>query len=183
MPTKYKITAHQSPHFITFSTVQWVDALTRPSYKHVIIDSLKFCQVHKGLILYAYVIMSNHVHLIASAEETYNLSDILRDLKKFTSKKLIYEISNNPEESRRSWLLWLFKSAGMNNSNNKDFQFWQQDNRPIQLSTNQMIDKRLDYIHQNPVKEEYVWEPEHYPFSSAVNYSGERGLLEVELLD
>ena len=183
MSSKYKILEHQSPHFITFATVQWVDALTRPEYKHIILDSLRYCQKEKGLVLNAYVIMSNHVHLIASAKNGHNLSDILRDLKKYTSKQLVQEITNNTQESRKSWILWLFKSAGLNNSNNKDFQFWQQDNRPIQLSTNEMIDQRLEYIHQNPVKEELVWEPEHYAFSSAINYSGKRGLLEVELID
>ncbi len=88
MSSKYTISDHQAPHFITFATVQWVDALSRPIYKDIIIDSLKHCQEYKGLILHAYVIMNNHVHLIASAEEGYNLSAILRDFKKHTSKKI-----------------------------------------------------------------------------------------------
>ena len=136
MSSKYKINDHQSLHFITFATVEWVDALSRPLYKDVIIESLKFCTINKGLALYAYVIMSNHVHLIASAKEGYNLSDILRDFKKHTSKTLLVMIAENKQESRRSWMLWLFQSAGSKNSNNKKFQFWRQDNRPIELSTN-----------------------------------------------
>ena len=135
MPSKYIISDHQSPHFITFATIQWVDALSRPHYKDLIVNSLRYCQQEKGLILYAYVIMSNHVHLIAAAKEDYNLSDILRDLKKYTSKKLIHEISNNHQESRKDWMMWLFKSAGKRNSNNKTHQFWLQNNHPFQLST------------------------------------------------
>ncbi len=146
MPSKYKITDHQTLHFITFATVQWVDALSRPLYKHVILDSLRYSQKEKGLIIYAFVIMSNHIHLIASAQEEKNLSDILRDLKKYTSKQLLKEIAENPRESRRSWMMWIFKAAGNYNSNNTVYQFWQQDNRPIQLSTNEMMDQRLDYI-------------------------------------
>ncbi len=169
-------------HFITFATVQWVDALSRPVSKHIIIDSLHYCMEEKGLIIYAFVIMSNHIHLIASAQEEKNLSDILRDLKKYTSKQLLKEIAENPQESRKSWMMWIFKAAGNSNSNNTVYQFWQQDNRPIQLSTNEMMDQRLDYIHENPVKEGFVWEPEHYPFSSAINYIGKKGLLEVELI-
>ena len=166
-----------STSFYYFSTVQWVDALTRPLYKKVVLESLRYCQKEKGMIIYSYVIMSNHIHLIASADEGFNLSDALRDFKKFTSKKLLAEIESNHKESRKSWMLWIFKSAGANNSNNKKYQFWQQDNRPIQLSTNEMIDQRLVYIHNNPVVEGLVAEPEHYLFSSAIDYTGKKGLL------
>ena len=182
MSSKYKIVDHQALHFITFATVQWVDALSRPLYKDLIIESLNFCQREKGLKVYAYVIMSNHIHLIASAKEGANLSDILRDFKKFTSKQLIAEVKNNVQESRSNWMLWLFQSAGTRNSNNKTYQFWQQDNHPIELSSNELIDQRLDYIHNNPVKEGFVREPEHYPYSSAMDYAGGKGLMTVELI-
>lgn len=124
MSSKYTIQDHQALHFITFATVEWVDALSRPAYKEIVVESLQYCIKHKGLIVYAYVIMSNHIHLIAAACEEYNLSDIIRDLKKFTSKRLIEVIQNNPQESRKGWMLWLFKSAGQKNSNNQDYQFW-----------------------------------------------------------
>ncbi|MEQ8364637.1 MAG: transposase [Cyclobacteriaceae bacterium] len=184
MSFKYSIKDHQRPHFITFATVQWVDALSRPIYKDVIIESLRFCQVNKGLILHAFVIMNNHVHLIASAKEEYNLSDILRDLKKHTSKTLLEMIENDDHtESRRNWMLWLFESAGKKNSNNKKYQFWQQDNLPIELSTNKMMDQRLEYLHNNPVVERIVNEAEHYIYSSAINYARGKGLLDVEFLE
>lgn len=182
MPSKYIISDHQSPHFISFATVQWVDVLSRPIYKDIIIDSLRYCQQEKGMILYAYVIMNNHVHLIAAAREGFNLSDILRDFKKFTSKKLFSSVEENDQESRKSWMLWLFRSAGNHNSNNKNFQVWQQDNRPIELSTIEMVRQRLDYLHNNPVVEGIVYEPEHYVYSSARDYSGKKGLLEIEFL-
>ena len=86
MPSKYRIHDSQKIYFITFAVVEWVDALSRPYYKDMLIESLKYCQENKGFIIYAYVIMNNHVHLIASADEGYNLSDILRDMKKFSSK-------------------------------------------------------------------------------------------------
>ena len=183
MSSKYKITDQQSLHFITFATVQWVDALSRPLYKDITIESLKYCQSEKGLNLYAYVIMNNHIHLITSAKEGYNLSDILRDFKKFTSKKTLSAIENNLQESRRDWMLWLFRSAGKKNSNNTNYQFWQQDNRPIELSVNEMMEQRLNYIHMNPVKERIVEEPEHYIYSSAKTYTGEVGLIEVLLIE
>jgi REP element-mobilizing transposase RayT len=146
MSSKYKISDHQRSHFITFATVECVEALSRPEYKNIIIESLWYCQQAKGLVLHAYVIMNNHVHLIASAKNGFNLSDILRDMKKHTAKTLLKAIQNN-QESRRGWMLWLFKSVAKDNTNNKYFQFWQQDNRPIELSTNEMMDQRLEYIH------------------------------------
>jgi REP element-mobilizing transposase RayT len=162
--------------------VQWVDVLTRPIYKDIIIDSLRYCQQQKGLLLYAYVIMNNHVHLIAAAKDGYKLTDILRDLKKFTSKKLFSAIEDNPHESRKSWMLWLFRSAGANNSNNQYIQVWQQDNRPIELSTVEMAQQRLDYLHNNPVKEGIVFEAHHYVYSSALDYSGGKGFLNIDFL-
>ncbi|WP_020526610.1 REP-associated tyrosine transposase [Flexithrix dorotheae] len=182
MPSKYIINNPQSLHFITFSTVQWVDALSRPSYKDIIIESLRYCQKNKGLMLYAYVIMNNHVHLIASAKGNYNLSNILRDLKKHTSKKLFEAIQNNIQESRKSWMMWIFKSAGKANSNNKYHQLWQHDNHPIELSSNHLIQQKLDYIHRNPVKAGIVYEPHHYIYSSAFDYAGGTGILEIDFL-
>ena len=124
--------------------------------------------------------MSNHVHLIAAANYKHNLSDILRDLKKITSKKIISNINHNPHESRRKWMLWIFQSASRFNSNNTHYQFWQQDNRPIELSSSEMLYQRVDYIHMNPVKEGLVFQPDYYRYSSAVDYAGGKGLLELE---
>ena len=183
MPSKYKIYDHQNLYFITFATVAWVDALSRKPYKELLIKSLRYCQQNKGVILYAYVLMNNHVHLIVSAERGHSISDFLRDFKTFTSKQLLKEIEENPQESRKSWMLWLFRSAGQRNSNNKYYQFWQQNNRPIELSTNEMIDQRLDYIHNNPVKAGIVYEPEHYIYSSAADYCGRKGLLDIVILE
>jgi REP element-mobilizing transposase RayT len=182
MSSKYRIHDSQRIYFITFAVVEWVDALSRRYYKDILLDSLKYCIESKGLILYAYVIMNNHVHLIASAKESHNLSDILRDLKKFTSKKLVKEIENNIQESRKRWMLWIFRSNGERNSNNERHQFWQQDNHPICLDANHLIDQRLDYLHNNPVEEGIVEEPEHYVYSSARDYTGIKGLLDIELL-
>jgi len=183
MPSKYKIYNHQDIYFITFSVVEWADALSRPYYKDILIDSFHYCQKHKGLIIYAYVIMNNHVHLIASAAEEHNLSDILRDLKKFTSKKIIAAIEENVQESRKSWMLWLFRSNGQRNSNNEIYQFWQQDNHPVCLDSALLMDQRLNYLHNNPVAEGIVEEPEHYIYSSARDYAGIKGLLDIVLLE
>jgi REP element-mobilizing transposase RayT len=83
----YKIRNKKEIHFVTFAVVEWVDVFTRKEYRDIIMESLKFCQKEKGLLLHGWCIMSNHIHLIASAKNE-NLSEILRDFKKFTSKQM-----------------------------------------------------------------------------------------------
>jgi putative transposase len=182
MATRYRFGFNYAPHFVTFSVINWVDALSRPHYKDIIVESLKYCIAEKNLIVHAWVIMNNHVHLIISAKEDTKPENILRDLKKFTSKKLI-EAIDDPHESRRSWMMWLFKSAGQANSNNTNYQFWQQDNHPIMLSESKMMQQKLNYIHENPVRAGIVFSPEHYVYSSAVDYYlNKEGLVPIELL-
>lgn len=183
MATRYRFGDSEKPHFITFSVINWIDVFSRETYKEVFNESLKYCIDNKGLVLHAWVIMSNHVHLIASATPGYQLADIIRDMKKFTSRAIIAAIQDNIQESRKDWLLWMFKRAGERNSNNNTYQFWQQDNHPIELSSNEMMDQRLTYLHENPVKAGYVWESQHYKYSSAIDYYLEQpGLLPLQLL-
>ena len=88
MATRYRFGDSQYPHFITFAVVNRIDALSTPVYKDILVDSLKHCQQEKGLIINGWVIMSNHVHLIARSQEGFQLADAMRNLKKFTRKKI-----------------------------------------------------------------------------------------------
>jgi REP element-mobilizing transposase RayT len=126
--------------------------------------------------------MSNHVHLIIRAKEGSALPNIIRDLKKFTSKQIITELETNKQESRKDWLLAIYKRAGEYNSNNTSYQFWRQDNKPIELYTNEVIMQKLQYIHNNPVEAAIVDNPQEYIYSSARDYAGINGLLDVILL-
>ena len=126
--------------------------------------------------------MSNHLHLIAGAKNGNNLSDILRDFKKFSSKAIIKSIQEE-NESRKDWMLNRFAYAAANDTKTKDFKFWQDGNEAKELHTNDFIEQKLQYIHQNPVAAEIVAEPEHYIYSSAPNYAGQPGLLDVILLE
>ena len=183
MSVKYKTGDDQIAHFLTFSIVEWIDALTRNEYKDIIVKSLQYCIDNKGFLLHAWIIMSNHVHLIGSAKVGYTLSDILRDLKKYTSKKIFNAIKANSKESRRDWMIYMFERAGKQNSNNKNFQCWQQDNHPVELSNPKMLRQRMDYLHDNPVKAGIVFEPQQYVYSSAVDYyTNQKGLINIEQL-
>ncbi|MBC7398775.1 MAG: transposase [Mucilaginibacter sp.] len=184
MSNKYKFEDQESLYFITFSVVGWIDVFTRAVYKDILLDCFRHCIKEKGLAIHAYVIMSNHVHMIIGRKGEPSLSDIMRDLKKFSSFRILQEIKQNPQESRKEWLLYLFAKAGKQNSNNKNYQFWQQDNHPIELHpTRNLFDQKLNYIHQNPVTAGLVNSASAYVYSSASNYEFNEGVLqEVEVL-
>ena len=114
MAFAYTIKDQEGIHFVTFTVHQWADVFTRKMYTEILLDSIKFCQTNKGLKVYAWVVMSNHCHLIVSSSKD-PLSDIIRDLKKFTSKKIIESIAQNEKESRKNWLLWLLNNGCLQN--------------------------------------------------------------------
>jgi len=179
----YKIRNKEGIHFITFAVVEWVDVFTRKEYRDIVLDSIRFCQQEKGLILHAWCLMSNHIHLIISAKNN-DTSDILRDFKKFTSKQIIAAITNNAHESRRDWMLNIFKGQGEKNIRNTNYQFWRQDNHPKELYGLEFILQKLNYIHNNPVEAGIVERPEDYLYSSAKDYHATRkcGLLDLVFL-
>jgi REP element-mobilizing transposase RayT len=127
MSDTFQIKNQKGIYFLTFQVVGWADVFTRRDYKDIIIESIEYCRTYKSLKIYSYVIMSNHIHCILATEN--NLSEIVRDFKKFTSKKFLKSIEENIQEIRREWMIWMMESAGKKNSNNVDFQFWQQRRR------------------------------------------------------
>ena len=88
MKEGYIIRDQSKAHFITATVVDWIDVFTRKMYKDVVIESLAYCIKEKGMLLYGYVIMSNHIHLIMQFEDG-KLSDLIRDFKKFTAKAIL----------------------------------------------------------------------------------------------
>lgn len=181
MSRKYKFYNSKYAHFVSFATVGWTDLFTRRPYFEIMVESLSYCIAHKGLILNAWVIMTNHVHLIIRSD-THELQYIMRDMKKYTSKTLIETIQRNPQECRKERMLSIFKQAGRSNSNNTYYQLWQQHNHPIELSTNELAYQRLHYLHMNPVKAGLVTRPEDWLYSSAKQYAGLGGMLDLELI-
>ena len=129
-----------------------------------------------------YVIMSNHVHLLMQAKEE-NLSDIVRDSKKFTSQTIIRTLEENKNESRRNWMLWLFKETDENKK--VSYQFWQPDNHPELCYHLDFMWQKLEYIHNNPVKAGLVHKAEEYVYSSAGDYvfGKQVGKVKVTLLN
>ncbi|MEP1150698.1 MAG: transposase [Balneola sp.] len=180
MSRKYKFLNQQHAYFVSFAVVHWIDVFTRKKYCDTLVESLRYCQKEKGLILYAWCIMPSHVHLIMGTRKK-PMQNILRDLKSFTSRSIRKEIQSHPKESRKEWMNSMMISTGISNGNNKDWQFWQQNNHPIELFSNSVIDQKLDYLHYNPVSAGYVESPEHWLYSSARNYYGMQGMVDIEL--
>ena len=174
-----KNTTTKNLYFVTTTVVNWVDIFSRPKYKHIIIESLAFCQKNKGLEIYSWVLMPNHLHFIIGAENLEQVQIVLRDFKKFTSKKIIAELLEDIQESRREWMLQLFKQAGEKNQKISKYHFWQDGCYTEGISSLKFFKQKLDYIHQNPVRAEFVRYPQDYLYSSAIDYAGGMGLLEV----
>lgn len=164
------------------TVVKWLDIFTRKNHRDAIIDSLKYCIKNKGLNVYAYCLMSNHLHLIVNCDEPFELKDVIRDFKRHTVKQILFQILNEPE-SRREWIVELLKHEGKKSSQNESIKFWQGGNHAIEVYSQKFVWDKISYIHNNPVVEGLVENPEHWVYSSASNYFNDKGILEeVECL-
>ena len=153
-------------YFVTLTVTDWIDVFTRRLYNDFIIENLTYCQQHKNLNIYAYVIMPNHIHMVANVTDG-SLGDVLGHFKTYTSKRLFEMIRDNPLESRREWMVKAFEKAGKFNNANEHHQFWQNGNYPVVLFTPAVIDQKIDYIHENPVRAGFVGSAHEFWYSSA----------------
>ena len=177
MSRNYKFHNSDGVYFVSFAVVEWLDIFTRKEYKNILIESLRYCQQKKGMEIFAWCIITDHVHLIFRSAGEQKPELLLGDFKRFTSKAIVEAIIDNQKESKQEFLLEQFLKAGSKSSNVKKYQFWRHDNKPIELWSNKVIDERINYIHNNPVEEGLVFRAEDYLYSSAVDYAGEKGLL------
>ena len=157
-----------------------MDIFTRKNHKLAIVNSLKYDQENKGLEIYGWVLMHSHLHLICRASEGNRLSDILRDFKKYTSKKIARQIEDEPE-SRMEWLLPLLKKFCEHLKREQEYNLWQDGNHAKVIYSKEFFYKKLNYIHQNPVQDMIVEKPEDYLLSSARNYAELPNVLGVIL--
>lgn len=166
-----------SSYYLTLTVVGWIDVFTRKSHKDALIESLRFCIKNKGLNVYAFCLMSNHLHMIVNCNEPFQLSDVIRDFKRHIVKKIIHQIINEPE-SRRGWMLRQFEEEGDKNARNKTYKFWKTGNHAIELFSEEFVWQKINYIHNNPVKANFVKNPQDWIYSSASNYYCGEGILD-----
>lgn len=181
-----KITDQHGLYFVTCTIVGWIDVFSRKCHRDTVIESFTYCRSEKGLLIGAYVIMTNHIHLVVRVKDdsAFTLSDILRDFKKFTANTILKAI-NSPKESRQEWMNHMFTYFAKYNTNNREKQFWMQDNYPVELFTQRVTWQKINYIHMNPVTAGFVDHPSEYIYSSARNYErgNDKGLMEIDLID
>jgi putative transposase len=125
-------------YFVTLTVEGWVNVFDRSIYKDLLVQNLQYCQHNEGLQLYAYVIMSNHMHMVA-ARETGELGDLLGRFKSVTAKEILKLIATHPQESRKDWMLNVFKHFAVSNAQYSDFHFWNYTNHPVDLWSRELI--------------------------------------------
>ncbi|MBQ0739537.1 REP-associated tyrosine transposase [Aquimarina celericrescens] len=179
MSRNYKFHNKSGLYFVSFATVYWIDVFTRERYLSILASSIEYCRAKKGMELYAYCFMPSHVHLVFCSCNN-DPAGLIRDFKKHTAKKVIESITENPQESRKDWLLWMFEKAGKKNPTVTKKQFWQQHNKPIELWTDKVIQQKIDYIHGNPVESGFVTDPVDWKYSSARNYHDDHTVLKID---
>jgi REP element-mobilizing transposase RayT len=165
MSSGYQIDDQFGMYFLTFTIVDWVDLFSRKAYRDIVVDSLNYCIKEKGLCVYGFVIMTNHIHLIAQSK-TGKLSDTIRDFKKFTAHTVLKTMATGTE-SRREWLLHRFEWNASQHERNSKYQVWTHDNHAISINKEKFFRQKLEYIHQNPIRAGWVEREEDYIYSSA----------------
>ena len=175
MRTRYKIIETDKIYFITSTIVEWLPVFTRRPYFEVLIDAFNYSRINKGLKIYAYVIMDNHFHLICQGDD---LGKIIKEIKSYTAREII----KLAEQNYKTWLLNQLSFYRLKHKADSIHQVWQEGNHPKQISSEEMLRQKMDYLHHNPVRAGLADKPEDWPYSSARNWAGLPGMVEIDLL-
>lgn len=173
--SRYKIYEPTHPHFLTCTILHWLPIFTNQESVQIIINSLKHLQESDNMNIYAYVILENHLHLVASSD------DIRKTMQKFKSYTA-YELLKLLQEKKATTLLKQLAYHKKAHKIHTTYQVWEEGFHPKLIQSEKMMVEKINYIHQNPVKRGYIEEAEHWRYSSAKNYQGIEGLLRIERL-
>lgn len=171
--SRYRILEADKPHFLTCTVLEWLPVFTRPDAVQILLDSWVHQREHAGLQLFGYVILENHLHFVAQAPR---LDKCLSSFKSFTATRLIRLLETQGAER----LLQCLRSAKPAHKHDRQYQFWQEGSHAEMVFSEAMMREKLDYIHYNPVKRGYVEAPEYWRYSSARNYCGQPGLIDID---
>ncbi len=173
--SRYTFIYNDCPHFLTFTVLNWIALFGNTDVVQIVLNSLKFMVENKRLTLHGWMIMENHIHLIASA---LDLSKEIHDFKSFTARSIIDFLEKNHFSS----LLDQFRIFKKGHKVHQEYQFWEEGSHPEMILNLEMLNQKLDYIHHNPIRRGYVDEPSHWRYSSYVDYHGGHGLLPIEII-
>jgi len=180
MGYKFQINNQAGVHYLTFTIVKWIDLFNSEKFRKIIIENLNLCQTSKNLSIMSFVIMPNHLHMIAQSKNN-SLSKTIGSFKQFTAKKIIAELRREMSQEANE-ILQAFAEQATTHSRNSHYQVWQQNNHPVEIFSNKFLFQKMKYIHNNPVKAGLVQSATDYPFSSARNYSGLQGAMEITVV-
>ncbi|WP_127471125.1 REP-associated tyrosine transposase [Thiomicrorhabdus aquaedulcis] len=170
--SRYQFVDGHLPHFVTCTVLHWIPVFTRPETVDILLSSLRFLQA-EGLNVYSYVILENHLHMVVESDD---LSRDIARFKQFTAKQCLALL----QEKGAKTLLDQFAFYKKAHKSERAFQFWQEGCHPEWIQSDEMMRQKIEYIHQNPVKRGYVDLPEHWRYSSARDYMGQAGLLDIK---
>ncbi|QDT52060.1 Transposase IS200 like protein [Caulifigura coniformis] len=170
--SRYRIVENEFPYFMTCTVVGWLPTFTRPEAVDVVYDSWRFLQREREFKLFAYVILENHLHLIASAPD---LSAAMQSFKSYTARRIVDLLKNRSALT----LLDSFRRLKLAHKSESEHQVWQEGNHPEQICSEEMMWQKIEYIHNNPLKRGYVDDPVSWRYSSARNYAKRPGLIDV----
>ncbi|MGZ8549147.1 MAG: transposase [Chitinophagaceae bacterium] len=173
----------QAGYFITFNTVDWVDVFIRPVYKQVVVHTLNHFIDNKGLMVHGWCLMTNHLHLLVQAKDGYVIAEIEKEFKSFTTTKIMEAIDTEPE-ARKDWMMKRFENFGNLLGLMKKYHIWQSSSSPqfIDLRKTEALIEHFTFIHDNPVRDRFVDTAADYPYSSARDYAGMNGLVNITKL-
>ena len=183
MPYSENSTIQNPPcYYFTLNVVEWVDIFTRPVFKQIVVESLNYFIARKGLVVYGWCLMTNHLHLIARASDAQNLTGILNEFKKFTARLILQDIDAE-SEVRRHWIMKKFREAAGTFRLKDKFHVWQDANHPVLVDMTDpgALYEELEVIHEKPVRDRIVTAADEYVHSSARDYTGVPGLVNIEI--
>jgi REP element-mobilizing transposase RayT len=177
MSENYKFYNPDGVYFVSFSVVNWLDVFVDDHYIDILLEILHYCQKEKGMEIYAWCIMTNHVHLVFRSTGRILPGKLLGDFKRYTSKRIVKVIKSARIDNTHRRFLHTFKEAAQKSSNVGHYKFWRNGNHPIESWSKKFVSQKIRYVHNNPVDAGYVCRPEDWKYSSARDYAGEKGLL------
>jgi putative transposase len=170
-------------YFLTLNVVDKIDLFVRPAYKQVIADALNYFIAAREVVVYAWCLMSSHLHLVVKTKEDTGPAHFERDFKKYTTPELPKTIETEMD-FRREWMMKRFEDFSKSLRRIEKFSLWQNCSGPVHIDTSQanLVLDRIDHIHENPLREKIVELPEAYLYSSARDYAGLKGLVSVKVI-
>jgi len=171
--SRYKFGENHLPHFLTCTIINWLPLFASTHVVRIVADSLTFLRTDRDVKIFSYVIMENHLHLIAAGEQ---LSQKIGSFKSYTARQIVDHL----KERRADNFLRLLKIGKKDHKLDQEFQVWQEGSHPQELSSEAMLYQKTDYIHNNPLERGYVEDPVHWMYSSARNYAGLESLIEID---